>query len=71
MTDYEEIKRDVRETRDKVNTILEILHGKDDGSLGALQKLNFLWRSHIIWPLCTLSALCGALGTILIQKLIK
>jgi hypothetical protein len=38
--------------------------------MGMLTKLNIIWRSHVIWPLCTLSALAGAAITIVVQHIL-
>lgn len=59
------------EMRDDIRSIKAILHGDTQGSFGMLQKMNIMWRIHIVWPFCAGSAVIGALGTILVQKLTK
>ena len=56
---------------DKLDKILEILHGDETGDMGMIQRVSIIWRVFIVWPLCTGSAVAGAVVTILVQKLFK
>ena len=72
MTDEEHsiiagIKSDVKEIQHKLDEVEKMLHG-DEGRFGFLQKVNIIWSSIIVWPLCTLSAGAGVVATLMIQK---
>lgn len=56
---------------DKLDQILAILHGDGKGEMGMVQKVSILWRLVLTWPLCTASALVGAILTLLIEKAVK
>lgn len=69
MTHDENGNRLLREIREELKTLGEILRGDDKGTWGLTHQVHLMWRAFIIWPLCTLSALAGAAGTLLLQQL--
>lgn len=64
-------ENDVKRIEDKMDRMLDILHGGDDGDMGLVQKVSIIWTIVVRWPLYTASALAGAALTILVQRLIK
>ena len=42
-----------------------------DGRIGLSQMVNVIWRTHVFWPACTLSALGGAALTVAVTYVIK
>ena len=55
----------------KLDQILTILHGDDQGGMGIIQRVSIIWRMMVIWPLCTGSAVAGAIVTMMVQKIWK
>lgn len=55
----------------KLDMILEILHGDDQGSLGMVQKVNVIWTLLFKWPLYLASLVAGSVLTILVQRYTK
>lgn len=66
----QELTKDVQSLSSTVRSLVETLHGKD-GTFGFLTKVRIMWSSLIVWPLCTLSACVGAIGTMLITRWMK
>lgn len=62
---------DVDRLEEKMDRLLNILHGGDSGDMGLVQKVSIIWTLVVRWPLYTASALCGAALTILVQKLLR
>lgn len=64
-------ENDLKRLEDKVDRLLNVLHGGDDGDMGLVQKVSIIWTLVVRWPLYTASALAGAALTILVQKILK
>lgn len=67
MTDTEH--ETLQELKTQTQAIFTILRGDDKGQLGLIQQVRFMWKTFWLWPLCTLSAIGGAIGTMILQRL--
>lgn len=59
----------IQEIRSDIKAIYIMLRGDDRGQLGLIQQVRFIWKTFWLWPLCSLSAIGGAIMTITIQRL--
>lgn len=66
-----ETQSNVERIDQKLDQILVLLHGDDAGSLGLVQKVNFIWTVIFKWPLYLVSIVMGSVVTILIQHFAK
>lgn len=64
-----EVRKEIGEIKDELSGFKKIIFGDEKGSLGILQKNDFMWRLHVVWPWCSLTAAISVIGTLLVQKI--
>lgn len=63
------ILEELRVLREDVHKLNMVLLGQN-GNIGLYAEHKILWRVHV-WLLCTMSAIAGTIGTVIIHNWLK